>query len=62
MYGYYAGDNEKNDYVEVDETGVNMEVEDIKLKKAPSVDFNHQVMKRRHTSQVDLEKAQLEAM
>ena len=61
MYGYYAGDNEKNDYVEVDETGVNMEVEDIKLKKAPSVDFNHQVMKRRHTSQVDLEKAQREA-
>ena len=61
MYGYYAGDNEKNDYVQVDETGVNMEVEDIKLKKAPSVDFNHQVMKRRHTSQVDLEKAQREA-
>ena len=61
MYGYYAGDNEKNDYVGVEETNANMEVEDINLKRAPSVDFNHQVMKRRHTSQVDLEKAQREA-
>ena len=38
-----------------------MEIEDINLKKSPSVDFNHQIMKRRHTSQVDLEKAQREA-
>jgi hypothetical protein len=45
----------------MEETNANMEIEDVALKKAPSVDFNHQVMKRRHTSQIDLEKAQREA-
>ena len=61
MYSYYAGDNERNDYNQMEETNANMEIEDVALKKAPSVDFNHQVMKRRHTSQIDLEKAQREA-
>ena len=61
MYGYYAGDNERNDYDKIEGTNETKEVEDIRLKKAPSVDFNHQVMKRKHTSQVDLEKAQREA-
>ena len=59
MYSYYAGDNERNDQVE--QTNANPEVEDIQLKKAPAVDYNHQIMKRKHTSQVDLEKAQREA-
>ena len=61
MNPYYAGDNERNDYEKVEETNANMEIEDTALKKAPSVDFNHQVMKRKHTSQIDLEKAQREA-
>ena len=61
MYSYYAGDNEKNNMGNIDETKANEEIEDINLKRAPSADFNHQVMKRRHTSQVDLEKAQREA-
>ena len=61
MYGYYAGDNERNDYEKMEETNANMEVEEIRLKKAPSVDFNHQVLRRRRTSQIDLEKAQREA-
>ena len=61
MYGYYAGDNERNDYDQMEETNANIEVEDIHLKRAPSVDFNHQIMKRKHTSQIDLEKAQREA-
>ena len=63
MYSYYAGDNEKNDLGNnVNETNANIvELEDINLKRAPSADFNHQIMKRRHTSQVDLEKAQREA-
>ena len=61
MNPYYAGDNEINDYEKVEETNANMEIEDTALKKAPSVDFNHQVMKRKHTSQIDLEKAQREA-
>ena len=61
MYSYYAGDNERNDYNQMEETNANMEIEDVALKKAPSVDFNHQIMKRRHTSQIDLEKAQREA-
>ena len=64
MNPYYAGDNERNDYEKIEETNVNMEVEDINLKKAPSVDFNHQMvkMKRKHTSQIDIEKAQREAV
>ena len=61
MNPYYAGDNERNNYEKVEETNANMEIEDTALKKAPSVDFNHQVMKRKHTSQIDLEKAQREA-
>ena len=61
MNPYYSGDNEKNNYKEVNEQAPYMEVEDIKLRKAPSVDFNHQIMKRKHTSQIDMEKAKREA-
>ena len=31
------------------------------LKKAPSADFNHQILKRKHISQLELEKAKREA-
>ena len=61
MYSYYAGDNERNDYDKMEETNVNLEVDDINLKRAPSVDFNHQIMKRKHTSQIDLERAKRQA-
>ena len=61
MNPYYSGDNEKNNYKEIDEQAPYMEVEDIKLRKAPSADFNHQIMKRKHTSQIDMEKAKREA-
>ena len=57
MNPYYSGDNERNNYKDINEAAPNMEVEDVKLRKAPSVDFNHQIMKRKHTSQIDLEKA-----
>lgn len=60
MNGYYAGDNERNDYQRIDKMKakyIDQENADIKLRHAPSVDFNHQIMKRKHTSQLDLEKA-----
>ena len=61
MYGYYAGDNERNDLDKIEEKNADAEVNDIKLRRAPSVDFNHQLLKRKHTSQIDLEKARKEA-
>ena len=64
MNGYYAGDNERNDYQRIDKMKakyIDQENADIKLRHAPSVDFNHQIMKRKHTSQLDLEKAKKEA-
>ena len=64
MYGYYAGDNERNDYdviEEMDKKNIHKEQNDIKLKRAPSVDFNHKLMKKKHTSQLDIEKAKREA-
>ena len=54
MNGYYAGDNERNDYQRIDKMKakyIDQENADIKLRHAPSVDFNHQIMKRKHTSQ-----------
>ena len=61
MYGYYAGDNERNDYEQIEETNADMEVKDVNLRQAPSVDFNHKLMRKKHTSQMDLEKAKREA-
>ena len=64
MYGYYAGDNERNDYdtiEKIDTTNVNLEMQDKRLHRAPSVDFNHKMLKKKHTSQMDLEKARREA-
>ena len=64
MYGYYAGDNERNDYdtiEQIDTTNVNLEIQDKRLHRAPSVDFNHKMLKKKHTSQMDLEKARREA-
>ena len=57
------GDNEINEKKIIEETkgNLNLEMSDVNLKMNPSSDFNYQVMKRKHTSQVDLEKAQLEA-
>ena len=62
MYSYYAGDNERNDYKEINGGEEKKEVDDTRLHCAPSADFNHQIMKRKHTSQLDLEKAKREAM
>ena len=62
MYSYYAGDNERNDYKEINGGEEKKEVDDTRLHRAPSADFNHQIMKRKHTSQLDLEKAKREAM
>ena len=62
MYSYYAGDNERNDYKEINGGEEKKEVDDTRLYRAPSADFNHQIMKRKHTSQLDLEKAKREAM
>ena len=64
MYGYYAGDNERNDYdtiEQMDTNNVNLEIQDKRLHRAPSVDYNHKMMKKKHTSQIDLEKAKREA-
>ena len=61
MHSYYAGDNERNDYDKINGTNKKVNVEDTRLRHAPSTDFNHQVMKRKHTSQLELEKAKREA-
>ena len=64
MYGYYAGDNERNDYdtiEQMDTNNVNLEIQDKRLHRAPSVDYNHKMLKKKHTSQIDLEKAKREA-
>ena len=61
MYSYYAGDNERNDYDKINGDKNKKDVEETKLRHAPSIDYNHQVMKRKHTSQLELEKAKREA-
>ena len=64
MYGYYSGDNERNDYDainEMDTENVELEVKHKSLVRAPSADFNHKILKKKHTSQFDIEKARREA-
>ena len=60
MMNYYEG-NEKNENQIIEETNDNIKLGDINLKINLSPDFNYQVMNSKHNSQVDLEKAQLEA-
>ena len=50
MYGYYAGDNERNDYdtiEQMDTNNVNLEIQDKRLHRAPSVDYNHKMLKKK---------------
>ena len=62
MYSYYAGDNERNDYDKMNgKKEQQKDVEETRLRHAPSTDYNHQIMKRKHTSQLELEKAKREA-
>ena len=64
MYGYYAGDNERNDYEvieQIDNTNMEILEQNTNLARAPSVDFNHKMMKKKHTSQIDLDKVRREA-
>ena len=64
MYGYYAGDNERNDYEvieQIDNTNMDILEQNTRLARAPSVDFNHKMMKKKHTSQIDLDKVRREA-
>ena len=61
MYGYYAGDNERTDYDKMEENNIDAEIKDVRLHRTPSADFNHQLLKRKHTSQLDLEKTKKEA-
>ena len=61
MYSYYAGDNERNDYDKMGKDPNQKDAKENQLKKAPSADFNHQILKRKHISQLELEKAKREA-
>ena len=64
MYGYYAGDNERNDYEvieQIDNTNIDIREKDKRLSRAPSADFNHKMLKKKHTSQIDLDKVRREA-
>ena len=55
-------DSEQQEIPKLGEEKENMELRgDINLKTNPSSDYNYQVMTRKHSSQVDLEKVQLEA-
>ena len=51
MIGYYSGDNERNDYdvvEQIDNTNIEIKEQDAKLVRAPSVDFNHKMLKKTH--------------
>ena len=64
MYGYYSGDNERNDYEkiqELDTEKIDKDVKENRLARAPSVDFNHKMLKKKHTSQIDIDKVRREA-
>ena len=58
---YYEGDNERNDYDKMGKDPNQKDAKENQLKKAPSADFNHQILKRKHISQLELEKAKREA-
>ena len=65
MYGYYAGDNERNDYdviENIEDAEIHKKSADkINLQHAPYVEYNHKLMKKKHTSIIEMEKAQKEA-
>ena len=58
---YYEGDNERNDYDKMGKDPNQKDAKENQLKKAPSADFNHLILKRKHISQLELEKAKREA-
>lgn len=65
MYGYYSGDNERNDYdniQQLDTENIDMEVQEKRLSRAPTVDFNHKMLKKKHTSQKEKLKNFLEKL
>ena len=61
MNNYDQNEINEQKIIEGAKENLNMQTNDTNLKINPSSDFNYQLMKRKHTSQVDLEKAQLEA-
>ena len=61
MNPYYAGDNERNDIHKKEQKRVELAVQDNALKRAPTSDYNRQVMKKKKTFEVDTDKAQKEA-
>ena len=58
---YYERDNERNDYDKMGKDPNQKDAKENQLKRAPSADFNHQILKRKHISQLELEKAKREA-
>ena len=58
---YGSGEKNENNIINDAKDNLPMEISDANLKGNPLSDFNLQEMKRKHTSQVDLEKAQIEA-
>ena len=58
---YYEGDNERNDYDKMGKDPNQKDAKENQLKRAPSADFNHQILKKKHISQLELEKAKREA-
>ena len=64
MIGYYSGDNERNDYdviEQIDNTNIEIKEQDAKLVRAPTANFNHKMLKKKHTSQIDIDKVRREA-
>ena len=59
MYGYNTGNNEGNDHEvkkRIDTIHRKISRKSTRLSRAPTVDFNHQMLKKKHTLQVDLDK------
>ena len=64
MYGYNTGNNERNDHEvkkRIDTIHSKISRKSTRLSRAPTVDFNHQMLKKKQTLQVDLDKVKKEA-
>ena len=54
---YYSRDNERNSFHKIIDLTKQKDIEKTFLRHAPSNDFNHQIMKKKHPTQLDFEKA-----
>ena len=64
MRGYYSGDTERDDYDKIqrmDTKSINTLMKDNSLRRAPTADYNYQVIRRKTTFHIDEDKARKDA-